>query len=1245
VKLKVIIPLVLLIALGFGAEISLYSQSQKQRIEKHNPLKTGTDLKFSSLFNQALEYKDIGKEKEFEEYILKSYDRAKEISDDLLICISLCWLGTKKIDDNKISEAEEILNRIKIITEKSGVDKESVYWRDLLAAYNSIQKGDYQNALILCESSWKGITAIYGNLNRFSIEMYQNMAAIYGLTGNLSKDIEYTELSLKYADELYHGHHALIAISYNNLGGVYYRKAEYDKAISYYEKSLNMNLAIFGDSHESISNNYNNLGMVYYEKGDYDRAIIYNEKSLKISLTVFGENHSSTATSYNNLALVYERKGDYNRAIEFYEKALKILIIVLGENHTYIASCYSNIGVSYQKKAEYDRAIEYYEKSLKIRLTIFGENNTDIALSYSNLGTAYEDKGVYDRAILYYEKALKIRNTVLGENHPDTATSYNNLGSVYKAKGDYERALSYYEKSLKIRLTVFGENHPDISDSYLNLGAVYDDKGDYDRAISYFERSLKLKLVILGENHPDVAICYNNLGVAYKDKGNYERAILYYENALKINIAVHGENHPSIASNYSNIGGIYDSKGDYDRAIFYHEKALKIRIAVLGYNHPETAVSYNNLGEEYRAKGDYDKAILFYEKSLKIKSVALGNKHPDFATSYNNLGNAYLGKGNYKRAIEYYKEALAINKETKRDQDTILFSQNLGLTYTDSKQYKDAYTSFLSGIETIEKVRKMNLSGGTDFTSRNISSYYYASTSGYLENDLNSMFNVSERMRAMGYIERLSLKGAIDAARIDSAQGKLLLKIKDDIERLSLLRQKLVSMEVYKMNIEQKKERDKQLEQTSKDLAQAEIDFTKLDKEFMKNEKYKLLRDTAVVSVPEAQKICGKDRAIVEYIIPEKPDKYLKPYAIIITGNNIKAVELDSGYDYSVQIEKYRKAIKDVKQKESDQLGAELYAKLIEPVYSFINVNDIKKLTIVPDGSLAFLPFDSIKTKDNRYLSERYELNLTPSITVTSMIKNRKYDKRNNLMAFGGGIYSSAGESKTRGESSFRGIIVETLNKEKLAAKAYNTPVDYYNAQQIGWADLPGTEREVSAINEKIFGKKNTEVFTGSKVSEENLKSMSKSGKLKEYSSIHLACHGYYDPEYPGYSAIVFSEVSGKLKDSKDDGYMSVEETALLNLRSDIVVLSACETGLGRMVSGDGVIGLTRAFQVAGSNGVLVTLWPVSDEATEEFMISFYKKVKEGISYSEALVKVKEEFRKSVNYSAPYFWAGFVLYE
>ncbi len=1034
-KHKVLITLVLCIMICSGSGINLYSQNKDQIPEKQNPLKPGTDLEFDRLFNLALKYKDTGKEKEYEENMQKAYNRSEEINNDLLKSISLCFLGIIKIRDNKISEAEEIINKIKIISAKKDAIEETGYWRDLLLTEYCIKNSNYNEALKYCGNSLKGIAGIYGNYNRFTIEMYQNMGDVHYYIGDYGKFIEYSELSLKYADELFHGKHELIA------------------------------------------------------------------------------------------------------------------------------------------------------------------------------------------------------------------TSYNNLGAVYDSKGDYDRAIGYYEKSLAIVLELLGDKHPDTAASYNNLGAVYDSKGDYDRAIGYYEKSLAIYLEVQGDKHPGVAANYNNLGLAYRKKRDYDRAITYYEKSLKISLEVLGDKHPDIAAGYNNLGGAYDSKGDYDRAIYYYEKSLKITLPVLGENHADTATGYNNLGAAYDSKGDYDRAISYYEKSLKIRLALFGENHTHTAGTYNNLGLTFYRKKEYNRAILYFEKALVINKYTRSDQETMIISQNLGYIYNRTKQYKESFNSFLTGIETVEKVRKLNLSGGTDFTSRNINSYYCGVNAGFLQNDLNAMFNISERMRAMGYIERLSLKAAMDSAGIDIEQSSRLLKLKDDIERLSTLRQNLISVPLSSMNEQQKKEHDYQLEKVSNELAQAEAGFIKLDTGFMKNEKYKLLRDTSVVSAADAKKLCGKDGAVIEYIIPEKPDNDMKPYAIIITGSSLQAIELDSAYDFSDQIRKYRKAIKDSNKIESDQLGAELYTKLIYPAERFINYAEIKKLTIVPDGSLAFLPFDSIKTREKKYLSERYELSLTPSVTVSSMIKKRKYEKKDNLMAFGGGLYSSTGESSTRGESSVRGIAVEDAQKEKLAAKAYNSPLEYYNAQKLGWSDLPGTEREVSAINEKISDKKNSDVYTGAEVSEENLKSLSTSGVLKKYSSIHLACHGYYDPEYPGYSAVVFSEVSGKVKGSRDDGYMSVEETALLNMQSDIVILSACETGLGRLVSGDGVIGLTRAFQVAGSNKVLVTLWPVSDDATEEFMVLFYGKVRVGMSYSEALVKVKDEFRRSANYGAPYFWAGFVLYE
>jgi len=1190
IRKRAVLTIVLLSAIIFTSTV-IYTQTKD-----NSPLTVGEKLFNEQKYDEAIE--------EFKKGLTTNNKDDKKIL--------LAYIGYAYQLQSKYTEAVEYYK------ESLTIDPDYLYSIEMLGIMYMGGLKDYEKGMEYNVKAEK-----LGSKNSM---VYYNMACYYSVKKDKEKAFKYLDIAL------YHD----------------YRDVESLKSDTDFNNIKTDNRFI------NLVNNFQYIiegdklfkqALVYEGKSEFSRSVDLYQNALVQYKKAFWETTVNLASCYNKAGLACNLKGDFDLAIKYIEQALKIDIIVFGINHICTAMDYNNLGWLYKNKKDYDSAIVYYKKSLNIKLAVLGENNLDSATNFDNLGDVYLIKEVYDQAKICYEKSLNIRLCKLGENHIDTAISYNSIGDVCLIKGEYDRGKFYYEKSLNIRLSVLGENHTDTASSYNMLGRLCFESGDYDKSIEYHEKAIAIRIKIFGEKNTEVAQSYNNLGESYRLKNDYKKAEYYYKKALSICNDLYGDDFFGISFIYNNLSLIYGSKGDYDLALDYAKKAMLYREKLYGEKSTITAISYENIATAYRNKKDYKKAIEYYEKSFQINSKLLGEFSLEVARGYRNLGVVYAIQNNYISAIMYLDKAVTIYKKNESNQYTVMYSSELGDVYIKNFQYKQSLGSYLIGIETIEKVRKLNLSGGTDFTSRNINLYYYATNAGFLQNDLNSMFNISERMRAMGYIERLSLKGAMDVAGIDAEKSKKLLKLKDDIERLSSLRQKLISIPISSMNEKQKKDHDVHFEQTSKELAQAETDFTKLDTEFMKNEKYKLLRDTAVVTVAEAQKLCGKDGAIIEYIIPDKPDKYMKPYAIVITAGSIKSVELDSAYNFSDQIEKYRKAIKDNKKIESDQLGAELYTKLIAPVNSFINSAEIKKLIIVPDGSLAFLPFDSIKTKDNKYFSERYELNLTPSVTVSSMIKSRKYDKKDNLMAFGGGLYSSIGESKTRGESSFRGIAVDDKQKEKLAEKAYNSPLEYYNAQQLGWADLPGTEREVSAINEKIYNKKNTDVYTGSKVSEENLKSLSKSGTLKKYSSIHLACHGYYDPEYPGYSAVVFSEVSGKLKNSKDDGYMSVEETALLNLQSDIVVLSACETGLGRMVSGDGVIGLTRAFQVAGSNRVLVTLWPVSDEATEEFMVSFYGKVKAGMSYREALVKVKDEFRRSKDYSAPYFWAGFVLYE
>jgi len=327
--------------------------------------------------------------------------------------------------------------------------------------------------------------------------------------------------------------------------------------------------------------------------------------------------------------------------------------------------------------------------------------------------------------------------------------------------------------------------------------------------------------------------------------------------------------------------------------------------------------------------------------------------------------------------------------------------------------------------------------------------------------------------------------------------------------------------------------------------------------------------------------------------------------------------------------------------------AAALYAALIAPLEQ--RLAGIDRIIIVPDGPLAFLPFDALRQNSGApYLCQRFTVTLSPSISVSLMVRSRTHPARDGeMIAFGGALYAPGNRGVDRGQlkgKHERGLTV-TAKEEAAAQSSVGQLAGFYDALGYTWDNLPGTLEEVTRIIGEVYGNKGVRLLTGPEVSERSVKELSRQAKLKKYKVIHFACHGYYEQSYPSFSSIVFSEVSKSLA-GPEDGYLNVEEAALLSLESDLVNLSACETGLGKLVQGDGVVGLTRALMVAGSDRVGVTLWTVADDATCRFMIAVYARaVREKKTYAEAYRETKLEFIQSKEYASPYFWSPFILYQ
>jgi CHAT domain-containing protein len=284
------------------------------------------------------------------------------------------------------------------------------------------------------------------------------------------------------------------------------------------------------------------------------------------------------------------------------------------------------------------------------------------------------------------------------------------------------------------------------------------------------------------------------------------------------------------------------------------------------------------------------------------------------------------------------------------------------------------------------------------------------------------------------------------------------------------------------------------------------------------------------------------------------------------------------------------------------------------------------------------LPFDILRQNPNSpELGTSYRLSMSPSVSVSIMAAQQGNVRAGTVLAFGGAWYSTG---KTAVERT-RDIATLAPEETGKPAQSFDDAGEYYRSR-LAWVDLPGTETEAKAIG-KIASQ--STVVLGKETSERKVKEMSANGTLERIPVLHFACHGYFNSTHPELSAIVFSEVSGLLPESTEDGYLTVAEAALLKLNARAVILSACNTGKGGLKRGDGMVGLVRSLLVAGGRSAGVSLWPISDEATVGFMEGVYRKtLKEGKSFREAYYEVKQEFRRG-EWGHPFYHAAFVLYE
>ena len=1028
----------------------------------------------------------------------------------------------------------------------------------------------------------------------------------------------------------------------------YERLYQFKTAIKYREESLKIKVKILGEDHTSLSRSYSNLGILYFKIGSYQKALALYQKAISLANKNESREDLYIAQNYNSIGLVYKYIGNYKESLKYYNKSLQITKKTVGTNHIYVAKGYNNLSQLYMQLGEYANALKFAKKALTIKERILNKKTPSLLNGYSNLGTLYEASGDYEKSLEYYTKALRLKRELLGEDHPDTALSYGQLGMLYNIIGNYRDAVKNTQKALVITKKVMGEESPSTITSYNNLAFVYSDIGNYPKALEYHKKASDISEKVYGKKHIDTAANYNNLGFLYYNMGDFSKALEYHLKALKVKEEVIGEKHLSTALTYNNLGGLYHKLGDYPKALEYYEKALSVREKILGKQHASTAESYNNLGALSKNMNNNTKAMKYLKKALLSQEATLGKEHASTATSYSNLGSLYQVKGNYQKALEYFTKALSIREKVLGEEHpfTALSYNNLSTLYPSVGNWPKSHYFAQKAFKSFLKNKEMVFT----ILDAQQKEKFLESTSGYILSLLRSTYQYirqldqqnnsikAQQVLRAGANAWLNYKGSVfdsenAIAMLYSSTSDTELKAKIDelisskraLAKLYQSLPKPKEKNVWIANIKNTEERIAKLttEISSKansfkeEQGLASIDYSDIASGLKEGELY---IDYAKVGA-EFYLFSLDSKEHIEFIKIDKTDAK-KIDTLIQTFREDVNVIMDDNTMGDVQLENLTQSTK--------KKLSELYKLVIlKPLGETIKGKT--SLIISPDGPLRLLPFEALYDKENnQYLIERKEIRYIPSgkelVRLYRYSKDKKSKAKKSAVIFADPDFD---------------IKVASVDKEQIALTPNTNRSGIIKSLfRMRFDPLPGTAEEAKEIK-AILNKDTLLAYQKNKATESNLV------KVKEPNILHIATHGFFinDNTIPNpmlKSGIALAGANTSAIKGKSDGIVTALKLSGLDLTgTDLVVLSACQTGVVDINSTDSVSGLSKAFIQAGAKDIVMSLWSVDDQATKELMTSFYQEMKENRNYANALKAAKLKMIEEDRH--PFYWAAFVV--
>ncbi len=930
------------------------------------------------------------------------------------------------------------------------------------------------------------------------------------------------------------------------------------------------------------------------------------------------------AARLKNEANALNEKQRYAEALPVIEKSVGLERELYGEQDARLLNGLHVLAYTYYKLARYQDALPVEERRLRLSVSVLGEKHPDAISGLRDVAIAYQNVygDGYKRSLPLLEKALRLRTEVLGEQHQSTLTLMTDVANAYAFTGRGADALAVYEKELRITSAAFGPTDERTQSALLVVAIAYSNMGREAEALPIFERGWRASVAKKGEKSRDSVFSLVRLAASYARLNRNAEALKLMQRAMQLRKEVFPAKDRETIYFIEILAGIYLNLGRAAEALPLFAEAAKLNAEDAGQ---QSSITSRSMAYCHEQLGNLEEARKVYRRLLQSRTEVLGAGHPDTIMSLadlarveRSLGHEAQARALYERAIPAI-ETLRANGDLSPENRQALFAQWAGA-------YK-AYAGLLVAAgNNIESFRLAELSKARTLLESTAMRYA----------DQSTVLSAEEREKAQSFERRIAKLSDAIVAESGRAERRLVLEA---------------------------------------DKNQAIAEFAAYRRELAgKHPKYAQLNDVKVLGSDAGRAVLPDGALFVSYVLDG--DRLI---VFTLSKDDLQAQALEAITALAQTIETYRRLISRpdgvlageerawrlpdgsytvassqpgpdaTPVKDPQEIGLYLGQRLLEPLAQ--RLSGWKQLIISADGALAVLPFETLPVAGKPLIAD-HDVSYVQSVSMLALLRSRDEDyrrrgerkERKDLLAMGNAIYEAEpGGQGPRGAGPAQDRAAAGLDLGKMLSRNAGDARGVeriFKLMHARWPNLPGTGTEIANVAQ-IFGAGQATIFTRQDATEAKLLQLNSQHALTEFRYLLFSAHGFLSVEEPALSALVLSQVN---KAPGTDGYVTAAKWPGYELASDLVVLSACETGLGKIVQGEGVMGLPYALYVAGNKNTLLSLWPVFDEGTAEFMTAFFTKLKAGMTQSAALSETKREFIAGSRFPAPAYWAPFILY-